>query len=44
MVMAAMNMVSAGGFGGKVSSKMSAGGSPVYFARKPTFLGPDDQS
>jgi hypothetical protein len=47
MAMAAMNMVSEGGVGGKLSfKKMSAEGSPVYkyFARKPPFLGPDDQS
>ncbi len=46
MAMAAINMVSAGGFSG-VSfhlRRCPQGGSPLYFARKPSFLGPDDQS
>jgi hypothetical protein len=44
MAMAAMNMVSGGGFRGvSFNLKRCPQGSPLYFARKPPFLGPDDQ-
>ncbi len=44
--MAAMNMVSAGGFlGGKLSfKKMSAGGRLCILQEDPPFLRPNDQS
>jgi hypothetical protein len=45
--MAAMNKGSTGGFsGGKLSFKKIyvRRGLPLYFARKPPSLGPDDQS
>ncbi len=43
--MAAMNMVSAEGFSGvSFHLRKCPQGSPLYVARKPLFLGPDDQS
>ncbi len=43
--MAAMNMVFAGGLRGYAFIQEDVRrGSPLYFARKPPFLGPDDQS
>ncbi len=45
MAMAAMNMVSAGGFRGQAFIEEDVRrGSPLYFDRKPPSLGPDDQS
>jgi hypothetical protein len=45
MAMAAMNMVSAVGFSGvNFHLKRCPQESPLYFARIPSFLGPDDQS